>query len=139
LNRDQLPTRVEARSIERRFVRGTASARIGDSSVDRGPALPGVGAPGGNCPVDLARQPAVAEMREVVRAAEVRLDERGSLSADGAAKAVEPPPADAPVIVRAVDEGFDCGSAAIGAGALVVLISLGGFAYISRGRIHVAR
>ena len=78
-------------------------------------------------------------MREVVRAAEVRLDERGSLSADGAAKAVEPPPADAPVIVRAVDEGFDCGSAAIGAGALVVLISLGGFAYISRGRIHVAR
>jgi hypothetical protein len=39
------------------------------------------------------------------------------------------------VIVRSVDEGFDVGSAAIGAGgagALLVLLSLGGFAYASR-------
>ena len=50
-----------------------------------------------------------------------------------------PHPQNAPLVVRASDEGFDWGSAAIGAGALVVLISLGGFAYISRGRIHIAR
>jgi hypothetical protein len=69
--------------------------------------------------------------------------ERGSLSAEGAPTAtVDPSSADAPVIVRAVDERFDWGSAAIGAGvagAAVVLISLGGFAYVSRGRIDVAR
>ena len=68
--------------------------------------------------------------------------DRRSLSADGSATAAEPRRADAPVVVRAVDEGIDWGSAAIGAGAagaLVVLISLGGFAYVSRGRIHVAR
>ena len=52
-----------------------------------------------------------------------------------------PAPADAP-IVRSVDAGFDWGSAAIGAGgagALVVLVTLGGFAYTSRNRIGVAR
>jgi hypothetical protein len=69
--------------------------------------------------------------------------DRGSLSGHGrTTTAVEPPPVDAPVVVRAVDEGFDWGSAAIGAGgagALAVLISLGAFAYLSRGRIHVAR
>ena len=40
-----------------------------------------------------------------------------------------------PVIVRTLDEGFDVGSAAIGAGgagALLVLVSLGGFSYVSR-------
>jgi hypothetical protein len=50
----------------------------------------------------------------------------------GNGAAPEPAPAPAPVIVRTVDEGFDVGSAAIGAGgagALLVLISLGGFAY----------
>jgi hypothetical protein len=39
------------------------------------------------------------------------------------------------VIVRTLDEGFDVGSAAIGAGgagALLVLVSLGGFAYATR-------
>jgi hypothetical protein len=53
----------------------------------------------------------------------------------GNGAAPEPAPAPAPVIVRTVDEGFDVGSAAIGAGgagALLVLISLGGFAYVGR-------
>jgi hypothetical protein len=56
----------------------------------------------------------------------------------------EPTPdrTNAPVVVRASDEGFDWGSAAIGAGgagALVVLISFGGFSYATRDRIRVAR
>jgi hypothetical protein len=53
----------------------------------------------------------------------------------------EPGPARAPV-VRSIDDGLDWGSAAIGAGAggaLVVLVSLGGYAYTSRNRIRVAR
>ncbi len=44
-------------------------------------------------------------------------------------------PDPAPVIVRSVDQGFDVGSAAIGAGgagALLVLMSLGGFAWAAR-------
>jgi hypothetical protein len=48
---------------------------------------------------------------------------------------VETAPDPAPVIVRSVDQGFDVGSAAIGAGgagALLVLISLGGYAWVSR-------
>ena len=55
--------------------------------------------------------------------------------------APDPAPADPP-IVRSVDAGFDWGSAAIGAGgagALVVVISAGGFAYMSRNRMGVAR
>ena len=54
----------------------------------------------------------------------------------------QPAPADAPVVVRTVDERFDWGSAVIGAGAagaVVVLVSLGGIAYASRNRIRVAR
>jgi hypothetical protein len=54
-----------------------------------------------------------------------------------AAVTSEPAPADAPVVVRRIDEGFDWGSAAIGAGgagALAVLASLGGFSYASRTR-----
>ena len=46
------------------------------------------------------------------------------------------------VIVRNVDDGFDWGAAAIGAGgagALIVLVSAGGFAYTARHRIGVAR
>jgi hypothetical protein len=53
----------------------------------------------------------------------------------------EPAPSDTPV-VRTIDEGFDWGSAAIGAGgtgALVVLVSLGGIAITSRRRIGVAQ
>jgi len=53
-----------------------------------------------------------------------------------------PGPTNTPVVVRAVDEGFDWGSAAIGAGgagALIVLASLGGFSYATRDRIRVAR
>jgi hypothetical protein len=53
-----------------------------------------------------------------------------------------PNPTQAPVVVRASDEGIDWGSAAIGAGgagALVVLVSLGGFSYATRDRIRVAR
>ena len=44
--------------------------------------------------------------------------------------------------MQQIDDGFDWGSAAIGAGgagAIVVLISLGGVAYSSRHRITVAR
>jgi hypothetical protein len=46
------------------------------------------------------------------------------------------------VIVRNVDDGFDWGAAAIGAGgagALIVLVSAGAFAYTARHRIGVAR
>jgi hypothetical protein len=53
----------------------------------------------------------------------------------------EPAPSDAPV-VRTIDEGFDWGSAAIGAGgagAAIVLVSLGGIAVTSRHRMRVAR
>ncbi len=45
------------------------------------------------------------------------------------------PPEPAPVIVRTVDQGFDVGSAAIGAGgagALLIVVSLGGLAVASR-------
>jgi hypothetical protein len=51
-------------------------------------------------------------------------------------------PTDAPVVVRASDEGFDWGSAAIGAGgagAVIVLVSLGGFSFATRNRVRVAR
>jgi hypothetical protein len=61
----------------------------------------------------------------------------------GTTATVEPAPAPAdPPIVRSVDAGFDWGSAAIGAGgagALVVIISLGGYAYTSRRTVEVAR
>ena len=53
----------------------------------------------------------------------------------------EPAPVPAPV-VQTIDDGFDWGSAAIGAGgagALIVIASLGSFAYTSRHRIGVAR
>jgi hypothetical protein len=59
-----------------------------------------------------------------------------------AAVTSEPAPADAPVVVRRVDAGFDWGSAAIGAGgagALAVVIALGGVAYAGRQRIGVTR
>ena len=45
-------------------------------------------------------------------------------------------------VVQKIDEGFDWGSAAIGAGgagALVVIVAFGGAAYTSRHRIGVAR
>jgi hypothetical protein len=48
----------------------------------------------------------------------------------------------APPVVRTIDEGFDWGSAAIGAGgagAAFVLLSLGGVAYGSRHRAPVPR
>ena len=53
----------------------------------------------------------------------------------------EPAPA-APPVVRTIDEGFDWGSAAVGAGgagAVIVLVSLGGVAYVSRHRAPVPR
>ena len=53
----------------------------------------------------------------------------------------EPAPSNTPV-VRTIDEGFDWGSAAIGAGgagAVIVLVSLGGVAYVSRHRSPVPR
>ena len=48
---------------------------------------------------------------------------------------------DAPV-VRTIEEGFDWGSAAVGAGgagAVIVLVSLGGVAYVARQRAPVPR
>lgn len=52
----------------------------------------------------------------------------------------KPSPDRAPV-VRAIDEGFDWGSAAIGAGAAgaLIVLSLGGLGGASRSRIRVAR
>jgi hypothetical protein len=53
----------------------------------------------------------------------------------------EPTAPDTPV-VRTIDEGFDWGSAAIGArgaGAVIVLVSLGGVAYVARHRAPVPR
>jgi hypothetical protein len=53
----------------------------------------------------------------------------------------EPTPTQAPV-VRIIDDGFDWGSAAIGAGgagAVIVLVTLGGVAYVSRDRMRAAR
>ena len=55
--------------------------------------------------------------------------------------ATDPAPADAPVVVHDVDAGFDWGSAAVGAGgagAVVVLVSLAGFALGSRRRVQAA-
>jgi len=52
-----------------------------------------------------------------------------------------PTTSDAPV-VRSIDEGFDWGSAAIGAGgagALFVLVSLAGVTYVARHRAPVPR
>jgi hypothetical protein len=45
-------------------------------------------------------------------------------------------------VVQKIDDGFDWGSAAIGAGgagALVVIVALGGVAYTTRHRVGVAR
>jgi hypothetical protein len=47
-----------------------------------------------------------------------------------------------PVVVHKIDDGFDWGSAAIGAGgagALAVVVALGGVAYSGRRRMGVAR
>ena len=64
-------------------------------------------------------------------------------AAPTAAAGSESRPGNPPVvIVRNVDDGFDWGAAAIGAGgagALIVLVSAGGFAYTARHRIGVAR
>jgi hypothetical protein len=49
---------------------------------------------------------------------------------------------ESPAVTTTIDQGFDWGSAAIGAGgagALIVLITLGGMKYASHGRIRVAR
>jgi hypothetical protein len=59
----------------------------------------------------------------------------------GTTVAVEPEQATRPV-VQNIDDGFDWGSAAIGAGsggALAVIVALGGVAYTNRHRIGVAR
>jgi hypothetical protein len=60
----------------------------------------------------------------------------------GNGASTEPAPAPAPVIVRSADEGFDVGSAAIGAGgagALLIVVSLGGLAVASRHRVATVR
>jgi hypothetical protein len=65
---------------------------------------------------------------------------------DGPNEPVRPDPvtpveAPAPV-VQEIDNGFDWGSAAVGAGAagaLVVVVALGGAAYAGRHRVDVAR
>ena len=64
---------------------------------------------------------------------------RASPSAPTRPTSVEPE--QAPVVQR-IDQGFDWGSAAIGAGgagALVVIVALGGTAYTTRHRVGVAR
>jgi hypothetical protein len=67
-------------------------------------------------------------------------DAPARVPANGATPVVvepEPAPADAPTIVRPTDSGFDWGAAAIGAGgagALIVLVSLGGLVHPSRDR-----
>ena len=64
-------------------------------------------------------------------------------AAPTAAAGSESGPGNPPVvIVRNVEDGFDWGAAAIGAGgvgALIVLVSAGGFAYTTRHRIGAAR
>jgi hypothetical protein len=74
----------------------------------------------------------------------------GALAAPSAALAMPAPldpvptetlPAQAPV-VRVVDQGFDWGSAAVGAGGtgvLIALVSLGSFGYASRTRTGTVR
>ena len=60
----------------------------------------------------------------------------------GSGSAPEPVAADSPAVTTTIDEGLDWGSAAIGAGgagALIALVSLGGFAYSSRGRMPAPR
>jgi negative regulator of sigma E activity len=57
------------------------------------------------------------------------------------AQPAEPEAPNAPV-VQTIDQGFDWGSAAIGAGgagAAFILVTLGGVAYVTRGRTRVAR
>jgi len=58
------------------------------------------------------------------------------------ALSTEPVTTDSPAVTTTIEEGFDWGSAAIGAGgagALIVLVSLAGFKITSRDRIRVAR
>ncbi|HWM12744.1 MAG TPA: hypothetical protein VNO82_25515 [Solirubrobacteraceae bacterium] len=68
---------------------------------------------------------------------------------DGPNEPVRPDPGETVVVeaehapvVQKIDDGFDWGSAAIGAGsggALVVIVALGGVAYSSRHRVGLAR
>lgn len=54
----------------------------------------------------------------------------------------DPTPMVRPPVVQKIDDGFDWGSAAIGAGgagALVVIVAFGGVAYSTRHRLGVAR
>jgi len=54
----------------------------------------------------------------------------------------EPIAADSPAVTTTIDEGLDWGSAAIGAGgagALILLVSVGGIRYASRDHIRLAR
>jgi hypothetical protein len=85
--------------------------------------------------VALAAPPAVARPIDDPRLP-VRLDPAPTV-------VVEPEPAPArPPVVQRIDDGFDWGSAAIGAGgtgALAVIVALGAIAYTSRHRIRVAR
>jgi hypothetical protein len=69
---------------------------------------------------------------------------RGPVRIDpGPIVVVEPEQAPArPPVVQKIDDGFDWGSAAIGAGAtgaLVVIVALGGVAYTTRHRLGAAR
>jgi hypothetical protein len=66
----------------------------------------------------------------------------GPMIEPGSGEAPPLAPADAPAVTTTIDEGFDWGSAAIGAGgagALIVLVSLGGLTFASRDRIRTAR
>jgi hypothetical protein len=78
----------------------------------------------------LLAPPAFARPLDVPHDA-IRSDPGPTLAADP-----EPVPARAPV-VRQIDAGFDWDSAAIGAGALIALASLGGLTYTARRRVRV--
>lgn len=85
--------------------------------------------------VALAASPAVARPIDTPRGP-VRID-------PGPTVVVQPEQAPArPPVAQKIDDGFDWGSAAIGAGgagALVVIVAVGGVAYTTRRRLGVAR
>jgi hypothetical protein len=60
---------------------------------------------------------------------------------DAQPRAAPEPGSGDPPVVRTIDEGFDWGSAAIGAGGAgaAIVLSLGGLALVSRDRIRPAR
>lgn len=69
------------------------------------------------------------------------LEPPGSRAGQPAAVAPDAARTDASPIVRSIDEGFDWGAAAIGAGAgaMIVLVSVGGPTLATRRQVRVTR